>query len=488
MRKKAALQKNIQLRPHQEKAINKFMASGGNQIFFHGLGSGKTISSIGAVEKAEAKSPLILTPAALQKNYTDTIKKTVTPDSQKKYNVMSFEKFRMNPEKWVNEYKPDMMVMDEYHRSKDPKSLTWRSLQKVRPRIPKFLGLTGTVVQNFPEEVFPLANIVSGGKVPVQNKKQFEQKYTENKKVYPKGIGGLIARVTGRYGEKKVLKNPDQLKKQLNPYIDKNTPNQEFLSNFPKKEFKDIQVPMSKEQQKRYDYVMKHELGPIDRWRIKHDLPPKSKDMKSFASKLTKIRQVSNSPTILSKTLKDPLEVSPKIKTQVLNLKKHLDSDPQHKAFIYSNFTRGGLDSVESGLKKYNIPYGVFSGDKKKKEKNQTIEDYNKGKLRTLLISPSGAEGLDLKGTTLEQILDPNWNPAKEQQVIGRGARFKSHIDLPLEKRKVEIERYSSTRRPNFFQKLIGKKPSTAIDQYIRHRANEKEQLTTQLNNLISSS
>jgi SNF2 family DNA or RNA helicase len=139
-------------------------------------------------------------------------------------------------------------------------------------------------------------------------------------------------------------------------------------------------------------------------------------------------------------------------------------------------------------LKKYNIPYGVFSGDKKKKEKNQTIEDYNKGKLRTLLISPSGAEGLDLKGTTLEQILDPNWNPAKEQQVIGRGARFKSHIDLPLEKRKVEIERYSSTRRPNFFQKLIGKKPSTAIDQYIRHRANEKEQLTTQLNNLISSS
>ena len=35
--------------------------------------------------------------------------------------------------------------------------------------------------------------------------------------------------------------------------------------------------------------------------------------------------------------------------------------------------------------------------------------------------------------------MEPHWNEAKVQQVIGRGIRYKSHVDLPPEQRKVEV-------------------------------------------------
>jgi len=486
MRKKAALVNTLKLRPHQEDAINKYLQHGGKQIIYHGLGSGKTITSIGAVEKSDSKSALILTPASLQKNYIDTINKVVTPDARGKYHVMSYEKFRMNPEKYMNEYKPDTMVIDEFHREKDPKSVSYNAIKAVRPKVQHFMGLTGTTVQNTPNEVFPLLNLVSGENKRIPSLKEFEQRYTKTEKVYPKGFfSGLYARLTGRYGEKKVLKNEKELKKQLDPYIHKNVPTPEFLSHFPQKEIKDIEVPMTHEQEKKYDYFMKKDLGIIDRWRIKHDIPPRARDAKNFFAKLTHAREISNTTAVLSNKKIDPIYSSGKLNVAYKNLLQHLKSHPLNKAMVYSNFTESGLHPFEEALKRDNIPYGVFSGKVTKRAKNQDVIDYNTGKKRVLLVSPSGAEGLDLKGTTLLQNIDKSWNPAKNDQVIGRAARYESHSALPPEMRKVRVENYYSTIKPGFFKRLLGKKSIPTIDQYIAHRAKEKEELNNQFDALF---
>lgn len=489
MIKKAALVSTVHLRPHQDEAIQKYLRNDNRQIFAHGLGSGKTITSIGAVEKSNSKSALILTPASLQKNYQDSIEKFVTPESRSKYHVMSYEKFRMDPDRFIDEYQPDTLVVDEYHRQKDPTGVSFRAIKSIRPRIKNFIGLTGTVMQNTPQEIFPLVNLARGDdKGKLLNKDQFNKEFTKTEKVYPKGIiSNLMARLMGRYGERKVLKNQKELHSLISPYVDKNVPNEDFLKEFPKKEIVDIDTPMTPKQQKIYDYFMNKDLGFIDRWRVKHDLPPSAKNSDKIFSKLIHARQASNTPTVLSENMKDddPIAASGKFTKAYENLQKHLKENPKNKVMVYSNFMDSGVSPFAQALTKANIPYGEFSGRVTRKSRNNDITDFNAGKKRVLLSSPSGAEGLDLKGVTLLQNLDPHWNGAKMEQIFGRAARYKSHAALPPNMRKVRIERYRSTTKPGFFKRLLGKKHEKSIDQYIYDRAAEKTDLVDQVNDLI---
>ena len=56
-----------------------------------------------------------------------------------------------------------------------------------------------------------------------------------------------------------------------------------------------------------------------------------------------------------------------------------------------------------------------------------------------ILLSSSGAEGLDLKNTRQIHIMEPHWNNAKINQVIGRGIRYKSHEKLNKKDRNVSV-------------------------------------------------
>jgi hypothetical protein len=59
--------------------------------------------------------------------------------------------------------------------------------------------------------------------------------------------------------------------------------------------------------------------------------------------------------------------------------------------------------------------------------------------IRVVLISEAGSEGLDFKNIRQVHILDPWYNMNRIEQVIGRAVRTKSHCDLPLKDRNVEI-------------------------------------------------
>ncbi len=61
------------------------------------------------------------------------------------------------------------------------------------------------------------------------------------------------------------------------------------------------------------------------------------------------------------------------------------------------------------------------------------------GVANVLLISDAGAESIDLKGTRHIVFVDPVWTPAMEDQIIGRGQRLNSHVDLPKNKQNLTI-------------------------------------------------
>lgn len=62
--------------------------------------------------------------------------------------------------------------------------------------------------------------------------------------------------------------------------------------------------------------------------------------------------------------------------------------------------------------------------------------------IKVLIISASGAEGIDLKNVRYVHLMESYWHPVRIEQVIGRARRICSHKDLPLELQTVEVFLY----------------------------------------------
>lgn len=62
--------------------------------------------------------------------------------------------------------------------------------------------------------------------------------------------------------------------------------------------------------------------------------------------------------------------------------------------------------------------------------------------INLLMISSSGAEGIDLKNVRYVHITEPYWHPVRIDQVIGRAKRICSHKDLPEELQNITVYMY----------------------------------------------
>jgi hypothetical protein len=63
------------------------------------------------------------------------------------------------------------------------------------------------------------------------------------------------------------------------------------------------------------------------------------------------------------------------------------------------------------------------------------------------MISPAGAEGINLYNVRQVHIMEPFWNEGRIEQVIGRTVRQCHHKDLPMNERKVDIYRYKMVKK-----------------------------------------
>ena len=84
-----------------------------------------------------------------------------------------------------------------------------------------------------------------------------------------------------------------------------------------------------------------------------------------------------------------------------------------------------------------------------KDEKGDKI-DISGSKIKVVLISQAGSEGLDFKAIRQIHILEPWYNMNRNEQIIGRGVRNFSHKDLPFEKRNVQIFLYGTILKNEF--------------------------------------
>jgi hypothetical protein len=117
-----------------------------------------------------------------------------------------------------------------------------------------------------------------------------------------------------------------------------------------------------------------------------------------------------------------------------------------------SEFDKNSLNPNKK-LSKDGLRWCEFHGgiDKATRKLNKNIFNMTDNRYakycKIIMISPAGAEGINLNNVRQVHIVEPYWNEVRIEQVIGRALRFCQHKDLPLDERKVDVFRYKVIRK-----------------------------------------
>jgi superfamily II DNA or RNA helicase len=138
---------------------------------------------------------------------------------------------------------------------------------------------------------------------------------------------------------------------------------------------------------------------------------------------------------------------------------------------VYSNFLDNGMEPIAGLLALNKHTFGVINGGVSKNQRVRYADSFNdpNDPLKILFISAAGAEGIDLKAVRTIIILEPHFNESRLDQVIGRGVRYKSHLDLPLEHRDVVVYRMVTTKTPFEEAELQGKPHFFPVNEWMTH-------------------
>lgn len=116
--------------------------------------------------------------------------------------------------------------------------------------------------------------------------------------------------------------------------------------------------------------------------------------------------------------------------------------------------------------------YVMITGDKALSPDNVSdlkqctdIDNKEGEKVKVILISQAGSEGLDFKYIRQVHVLEPWYNMNRIEQIIGRAVRQCSHKDLPFQKRNVQIFLYGT---------LLSNPREEAVDVYVYRLAELK--------------
>jgi superfamily II DNA or RNA helicase len=468
------------LQPHQQRVIDKLKASGG-LLVAHGVGSGKTLSSIAAADALGLPIEAVV-PAPLVANYEKELAKHLDkmPDDAR---IRSYEKAVRDKD--IN--LAALAIMDEAHRARNAGTLISKDVAGQVAKAKARLLLTGTPVYNQPYDLAALLNTAAGRKVLPDDPALFKKTFVGEETIEAPLLERIKGRVLGHPVDtvtRQKLINRQFLVNAAKGFVDVHKGGGE---GFPDRVDETHHVEMSPGQHKMYEFHS-NQMPWYLRAKIRAGLPLDKQESRELNAFQGALRQASNTPRpyVADMSHEEEAEHTPKIQMMAKHLKEMHGKDPNFRGVVYSNYLNAGLEPMSRALQKHGIPHNVFTGEVSKKQRDQMVKDYNSGKVPVLLVSGAGSEGLDLKGTKAIQLMEPHWNESRINQVIGRGIRYQSHAHLPDEERKVRVMRYMSTLPKTLAQKsglnyITGQKPPQSVEQYMKSMSDDKERFSNQI-------
>ena len=161
-----------------------------------------------------------------------------------------------------------------------------------------------------------------------------------------------------------------------------------------------------------------------------------------------KVRARSKSPPAKSPRAKSPPAKSPRAKSPLA--KSPRTKSPQAKPQARAKSPERSPSLKLSKSSKAGKQFAIISGDVSIEDRTKIVSIFNSDEnkhgaiISLLLISKTGAEGLDLKNIRHIHICEPYWNMARIEQIIARGVRYKSHIALSKSEQTVQPYIYLS--------------------------------------------
>lgn len=293
-----------------------------------------------------------------------------------------------------------VVVFDEAQALKNPRTRVHRVAQGLRARA-RF-ALTGTPLENSLVDLWAILSLTSPGLFA--SARRFRDEY-----VQPIERGGTGEDADEGASRRRRL---ERLRRRLRPFLLRRTKDV-VAADLPPRQEQDVRIELTSGHRAVYDRVLQRErrkvLGLLD------DLD--SHRFIVFRS-LTLLRMLALAPSLVDAG-------GPGIASSKLDaLRERIVgvAAEGHRALVFSQFT-SYLDLVERDLRAHGLDLVRLDGATTRRE--DVIRTFRDGSAPVFLISlTAGGVGLTLTEADYVFLLDPWWNPAAEQQAIGRAHRI----------------------------------------------------------------
>lgn len=427
---------NFTLKQHQIKTI-EHMKKFDRLLLFHSVGSGKTATSITTIRCLldwgkevninKEQRVFVITPTSLVQNYKKEMDK-LNVDFGNRVEINSYGTFLNKYKSKVRQFQNAIFIIDEAHNFKthvkngklgmEAEGVRAHDLMKLTEGAGKVILLTATPVQNNIDDFANLYAIL---------KNQEAQLLEDPGKYY-----GNFSRNWSELDYTNIISIYANIER----------------GDYPRMNEHIIEFEMTDQYYRIYKRIEETEEDKF-----------LGKNLKVFYNG---IRRAVNRV--------DDTVPTPKIEWTINKIRENIKNN--RKTLVYSNWLESGVRIVQKRLDDLNILWGEISGSISPKTRGSIVEKYNRGDIKVLFVTAAGAEGLDLKATRSIIIIEPHWNNERIKQIIGRGVRYRSHAELPIEERVVDVYRLI-LKKPKGKMKLRNEMQSA--DEFMMELSERKE-------------
>lgn len=423
------------LEPRQRAGI-RFMATAGRALNGDGMGSGKTVQTIIALETlaAEGKDPypaVVVCPNSMKATWWEEFdlwaphrrvtvirggaagrrKLLAEPADVYIFNweglrshtrLAGYGFIRLNEDektdKELNMMPLRTFVADEAHRAKDPKSKQTRAAWAVARQCEFRFALTGTPLANSPEDTWSIMHMLEPREWP--SKSQFVDRYG----LQTWSNFGFM-QVTGIRGE-----NRDEFIRILDPrFIRRPTKIvvPDLLDKLPPQTRRIELVP---KQRKAYEQLRKELLAELDSGVLMATNP---------LTRMTRLIQLAAAYGEVDSSGQQMVLSEPSSTLDAMD--EYLtDIGDQEPAVIFAE-SRQLIELAAARLTKQKVPHGLVTGAQQDHERQRAVDDFQAGNIRVILLTlGAGGEGLTLTASRHVLFLQRSTSLVKNRQAEDR--------------------------------------------------------------------
>ena len=412
---------NATLRGYQKEGLNWLNFLDGFNFggcLADDMGLGKTIQVLAfilsQIEKNGNQANLIVVPASLVfnwqqeiKNFAPTLKVLTIYGADRAKVIADFDKYDviltsygtlLADVRFLKDFRFNYIFLDESQTIKNPDSQRYKAVRLLQSR--NKVVMTGTPIENNTFDLYGQLSFACPGLLG--SREQFKQ-------IYSVPIDQF-----------KDAKRAAELQRKINPFILRRTKEQ-VAKELPDKTEMVIYCEMGAQQRELYESC-RNEIRDYLMGTAEDEL---NKSSMQVLQGITKLRQICNSPAILSKE-KYYGDASSKMDV----LMEQIESKaPYHKILVFSQFVTM-LDLVAEQLIQRNIKFAYLTGQTKNRGDVVSSFQHNEEERVFLISLKAGGVGLNLTEADYVYLIDPWWNPAVENQAIDRAYRIGQHKNV----------------------------------------------------------